>query len=52
MTQTRPRLDDDLAAAVQAYADANGITFTAATRILLRQALNKEKDNAAHIPGH
>ena len=45
MTQTRPELDPDLAAAVKAYADANGLTVTAATRILLRQAL---KENQAH----
>ena len=43
MTQTRPQLDDDLAADVKTYADAWGITFTAAVKILLRQAL---KENA------
>lgn len=44
MTQTRPRLDDDLAAEVQAYADALHITFTAAVKILLRQALANGKE--------
>jgi len=39
MTQIRPRLDDDLAAEVQAYADAYRISFSAAVKILLRQAL-------------
>ena len=50
MTQTRPRLDDDIAAEVQAYADANHISFTAATRILLRQALKENRN--AHASGH
>ena len=45
MTQTRPRLDDALAADVQAYASKWGITFNAAVKILLRQALNKEAGN-------
>jgi antitoxin component of RelBE/YafQ-DinJ toxin-antitoxin module len=40
MTQIRPRLDEDLAAAVQAYADDWHITFSAAVRILLRVALD------------
>lgn len=39
MTQIRPRLDDRLAADVQAYADAYRITFTAAVKILLRHGL-------------
>jgi hypothetical protein len=43
MTQTRPRLDDDLAAEVQAYADTYHITFTAAVKILLRLGLQYGK---------
>lgn len=43
MTQTRPRLDDDLAADVQAYADTYGISFTAATKILIRLGLQYGK---------
>ena len=44
MTQTRPQLDDDLAADVKAYADTLHITFTAAVKILLRQALANGKE--------
>ena len=57
MTQTRPRLDDDLAAAVQAYADTYHYTFTTAVKILLHAALaaarveaSKENRNA-HAAG-
>jgi hypothetical protein len=39
VTQIRPRLDDDLAADVQAYAEEWHISFNAAVTILLRQAL-------------
>lgn len=42
MTKTRPELDPALAAAVQAYAETNGISPTAATRILLRRSLQAE----------
>ncbi len=50
MTQTRPRLDDDLAADVRAYADAWGITFNAAVKILLRQALQQARENGNQKP--
>ena len=43
MTQTRPRLDDDLAAEVQAYADTYHYTFTTAVRIILRAGLRALK---------
>lgn len=46
MTQIRPRLDDDLAAEVQAYADAYRITFTAAVKILLRLGLQYSRAEA------
>jgi hypothetical protein len=46
MTQTRPRLDDDLTAEVQAYASAWHISFNAAVKILLRTGLA-----TAPIPG-
>jgi hypothetical protein len=39
MTQTRPRLDDDLAAEVKAYAKEWRISFNAAVTILLRSGL-------------
>ena len=42
MTKHRPELDPALAAAVQAYASINGISPTAATRILLRRSLQAE----------
>jgi antitoxin component of RelBE/YafQ-DinJ toxin-antitoxin module len=45
MTQTRPRLDDDQAAEVQAYASAWHLTFSTAVKILLRAGLD-----AAPIP--
>lgn len=51
MTLTRPILDPDLAAAVQAYADAHGISLTAATRILLRQALAAAPRDRTTIKG-
>lgn len=46
MSQIRPRLDDDLAAEVQAYASAWHISFNAAVRILLRTGLD-----TAPVPG-
>jgi len=39
VTQTRPRLDDDLAAGVKTYANEWRISFSTAVRILLRQGL-------------
>jgi hypothetical protein len=48
VTQTRPRLDDDLAAAVQAYADRYRITFTAAVKILLRRGLSTIKGDGGN----
>ena len=45
MTQIRPRLDDDLAAEVQAYADSlskelgTRVSFNATVTVLLRRAL-------------
>jgi hypothetical protein len=50
MTQTRPRLDDDLAADVRTYADAWHITFNAAVTILLRQALQQARENGKEKP--
>ena len=41
MTQTRPRLDDDLAAEVQAYAEEWHISFNAAVKILIRVGLRR-----------
>jgi hypothetical protein len=40
VTQTRPRLDDDLAAAVKRYAIEWRISFNAAVQILIRTGLN------------
>jgi hypothetical protein len=45
MTQTRPRLDDDQAAEVQAYASAWHLTFSTAVKILIRAGLD-----AAPVP--
>jgi hypothetical protein len=42
MTKTRPELDPPLAAAVQVYAETNGISPTAAVRILIRRSLKAE----------
>lgn len=45
MTQTRPRLDDDLAAAIHAYAGSLSketgirVSFNTAVTVLLRRAL-------------
>lgn len=39
MKQYHLRIPDDLAKLVQAYADARGITFTAAVNVLLHEAL-------------
>ena len=39
MTQIRPRIDDNLAAAVKTYADEWHISFNAAVTILLQIAL-------------
>ena len=39
MTQTRPRIDDNLAADIRAYADQWHISFNAAVTILLQIAL-------------
>lgn len=44
MTQIRPRLDDDLAARVQAYADTLHVTFNAAVKVLLHAGLNAVKE--------
>ena len=46
MTQIRPRLDEDLAAAVKAYADSYKISFNDAVKILLRMALKNESSHA------
>jgi antitoxin component of RelBE/YafQ-DinJ toxin-antitoxin module len=50
MTQIRPRLDDDLAAEVQSYADALHISFSAAVKVLLRQALQATRQNGKEKP--
>ena len=52
MTQVRPRLDDapELVAEVQAYADSYGISFTAAVKILLRNALKAAAQNTGSTP--
>jgi hypothetical protein len=39
MTQTRPRLDDGLAADVREFASAYGISFNAAVKMLIRLGL-------------
>lgn len=55
MTQTRPRIDDDLAAEVQAYADrlskelGTRISFNAVVTVLLRRALRDAGQE--HDPG-
>jgi hypothetical protein len=41
MTQTRPRLDEDLAADVKAYAEEWHISFNAAVTILIRVGLRR-----------
>jgi len=43
MPQIRPRLDPNLAAEVQAYADTYGISFTDAVKILIRLGLQYGK---------
>jgi antitoxin component of RelBE/YafQ-DinJ toxin-antitoxin module len=50
VTQIRPRLDDDLAAEVSAYADTMHISFSAAVKILLRQALQATRQNGKEKP--
>jgi antitoxin component of RelBE/YafQ-DinJ toxin-antitoxin module len=52
VTQIRPRIDEDLAAEVQAYADAYGISFTDAVKILLRNALRagRQEQDAGSTP--
>jgi antitoxin component of RelBE/YafQ-DinJ toxin-antitoxin module len=48
MTQIRPRLDDDLAAEVQAYVDRLGISFNAAVKVLLHRSLGTIKGDGNH----
>ena len=43
MPQIRPRIDEDIAADVQAYAGRRGISFNAAVNVLLRDRLDTIK---------